>query len=92
MEISVAQKCGDDPLAFDIVIRDGKGESRYSVTMARETHDRLASGHTAEDVVEAAFKFLLDREPKESILMRFDITVVERYFPEFDQELPRYLR
>jgi hypothetical protein len=92
MEISVAQKSGDDPLAFDIVIRDGKGESRYSVTMARETLDRLASGHKAEDIVEAAFKFLLDREPKESILKRFDINVIARYFPEFEQELPKYLR
>jgi hypothetical protein len=34
---------------------------------------------------------LLDREPKESILRRFDVTVISRYFPEFEQELPHYL-
>jgi hypothetical protein len=42
-------------------------------------------------VVEAAFRFLLDREPKEAILSRFDITVISRYFPEFERELPGYL-
>ncbi len=37
------------------------------------------------------FGFLLDREPKESILGRFDVTVIARYFPEFERELPNYL-
>ena len=41
--------------------------------------------------IEAAFRFLLDREPKESILGRFDVMVIKRYFPEFERELPRYL-
>jgi hypothetical protein len=34
---------------------------------------------------------LLDREPKESILGSFDVTVISRYFPEFERELPNYL-
>jgi hypothetical protein len=41
--------------------------------------------------VRAAFAFLLDREPKEAILARFDVAVIARYFPEFERELPRYL-
>jgi hypothetical protein len=44
-----------------------------------------------EHCIEAALQFLLDREPQESILRRFDITVISRYFPEFERELPRYL-
>ena len=44
-----------------------------------------------ERCLEAAFRFLLDREPKESILGRFDVTVISRYFPEFERELPHYL-
>ena len=44
-----------------------------------------------EQCVEAAFRFLLDREPKESILRSFDVAVISRYFLEFDQELSRYL-
>ena len=41
--------------------------------------------------VEAAMAFLLDREPKESILGAFDISVIRRYFPEFDEAFPAYL-
>ena len=36
-------------------------------------------------------RFLLDREPKESILSAFDMGVVRRYFPEFDDAFPGYL-
>ena len=62
------------------------------VTMSREMCERLMAGkHTLERCLEAAFRFLLDREPKESILRRFDVTVISRYFIEFEQELPHYL-
>ena len=36
-------------------------------------------------------RFLLDREPKESILSAFDMRVVQRYFPEFEDAFPGYL-
>ena len=90
--IEVRRTGEDDALGFEVVVRGGQGESRHHVTMARETCDRLTGGkHTPERCVEAAFRFLLDREPKESILSRFDVTVISRYFPEFERELPRYL-
>ncbi len=54
---------------FEVVVREGKGETRHHVTMSREMSERLTAGkHTPERHVEAAFRFLLDRGPKESIL------------------------
>ena len=87
------QRIGEgDPLDFEVVVREGEGETRHHVTMSREMCDRLtADKHTPERCLEAAFRFLLDREPKESILGRFDVTVISRYFPEFERELPHYL-
>jgi hypothetical protein len=41
--------------------------------------------------VEAAMRFLLDREPKESILSAFDMRIIRRYFPEFDHAFTGYL-
>ena len=38
--------------------------------------------------VEAAMRFLLDRGPKELIFAAFDIDVIRRYFPEFDDAHP----
>ena len=90
--IEVRRTGEGDPLEFEAVVREGQGETHHHVTMARETCDRLTAGkHTPERCLEAAFRFLLDREPKESILGRFDVTVISRYFPEFERELPRYL-
>ena len=90
--IEVRRIAEDDPFHFEVVVREGGGETRHHVTMSRETCNRLTVGkHTPERCVQAAFHFLLDREPKESILGRFDVTVISRYFPEFDRELPRYL-
>jgi hypothetical protein len=80
-----------DPLGFEVVVSEGGSETRHDVTMARDTLARLAPGHEPEPVIEAAFRFLLDREPKEAILSRFDVTVIGRYFPEFERELGDYL-
>jgi hypothetical protein len=77
---------------FEVVVREGEGETRHHVTMSREMCERLTAGkYTPERCLEAAFRFLLDREPKESILRRFDLTAISRYFPEFEREMPRYL-
>jgi hypothetical protein len=90
--IEVRRTGEDDPLKFEVVVREGNSESRHQVTMARKTCERLTAGkHAPEHCLHAAFRFLLDREPKESILGRFDVNVISRYFPEFEQELPRYL-
>ena len=89
--IEVRRTGENDSLVFDVVVREGKGETRHHVTMSRQMCERLTAGkQTPERCVEAAFRFLLDREPKESILRRFDVTAISRYFPEFEREIPRY--
>ncbi len=90
--IEVRLRTSEDPLAFDVTVRAGKGETCHRVTLSQEDYRRLTAGRcTPEACVEAAFRFLLDREPKELILPRFDLLVIARYFPEFERALPRYL-
>ena len=90
--IEIQRVAEGDPLEFEVVVREGRGETRHHVTMSPEMSERLTAGkHTPERCLEAAFRFLLDREPKESILRRFDAMVISRYFPEFEREMPRYL-
>ena len=56
-------------LDFEVVVHEGEGETRHHVTMSREMCARLMAGkYTPERCLEAAFRFVLDREPKESIL------------------------
>ena len=78
---------------FDVAVRERSSETRHAVTMDGATFTRLAgdSGASPEAFLRAVFAFLLEREPKESILARFDLTVVSRYFPEFEREIRRYL-
>jgi hypothetical protein len=90
--IEVRRTGEGDPLRFEVTVRETGGETRHHVTMTQDACLRLCAGkHTPERCVEAAFRFLLDREPKESILARFDVTAISRYFSEFERELPGYL-
>lgn len=90
--IAVRKTAEGDPATYEIVVSDSKGESRHAVTVSAGDQNRLApGGQSGEKLLEAAFLFLLDRESKESILGRFDITVISRYFPEFEREVGGYL-
>ena len=77
---------------FDVAVRKGAGETRHEVTLKAADLARLGAGVGGAALVEAAFAFLLEREAKEAILARFDLSVISRYFPEFERELPRYLK
>jgi hypothetical protein len=78
---------------FAVAVRDSRGESRHRVTVSDKDAARLAKlGADPAAGVRAAMLFLLDREPKESILGTFDIDVIRRYFPEFDAAFPAYLQ
>jgi hypothetical protein len=74
------------------VIVDGTVETRHRVHMAPEYYRKLCGGTvTHEWVLIQAFRFLLEREPNTSILAEFDLPVIGRYFPEFEQDMERRL-
>ncbi len=94
MSVTVTRTATQPRLEFAVEVRDGRGSSRHIVSadpdlVARLVADRRISN---EGFVEAVFEFLLEREPKDSILSRFDVSVVSRYFPEFEAEIGTYLR
>lgn len=78
---------------FVVTVADGEDQTTHRVTVPAEFADRLVgqAGSTAE-LVRLSFAFLLEREPKESILREFDITVIGRYFPEYEDEIRDRLR
>ena len=90
--IEVKRLSDGDSLTFEVIISEGKSETRHDVTITQATYERLTgSKYAPERCVEAAIQFLLDREPKESILGHFDLTLISRYFPDFEENLPHYL-
>ena len=90
--IEVSQLSGGEILSFRVVIRDTDGHTQHEVTLRESSWQRLGGGAGATDFVDAVFRFLLDREPKEAILGRFDVSVIPRYFPDFEQRIADYLR
>jgi hypothetical protein len=84
--------CRGSGFTFDVIVHDLRGESRHRVTIEANEAERWAKlGAAPSRCVEAVMRFLLDREPKESILSTFDTNVVRRYFPGFDDAFPSYL-
>jgi len=52
---------------------------------------KLTAGKiTVEQLVKKSFEFLLERESNTSILRSFDLSVIARYFPEYEREISRY--
>lgn len=91
MEIVVNRVTDTYPLKFDVEVIEERSSSKHEVTLKENTYQSLKSAKTTpEQVIKAAFQFLLDREPKEAILHSFDVEVISRYFPEFPRRLPDY--
>jgi len=90
--IEITTRSEGDPMAFDVAVSGGDGRTEHRVTMDRPTFERLGGGAAEpSELIDAAFRFLLDREPKEAIMAQFDVRVIARYFPEFEAALPDYI-
>jgi hypothetical protein len=70
---------------YRVNVEQGKTQTTHEVTVTPEDVARYAPGSTPERLLEASFEFLLEREPASSILSRFELPIVERYFPEYAQ-------
>jgi hypothetical protein len=77
--------------AYSVRVEEGASATTHVVTVWPSDLERYAPDAEPEQLVEASFRFLLTREPKESILRRFDLAVVERYFPEFPSRIAEFL-
>ena len=71
---------GDDPAA-----------TRHEVSVDRPTLDDLAPGASPEELVRASFAFLLEREPRESIMRSFELPIIGRFFGDYPDEMRRRL-
>ena len=68
---------------YYVTVDEGATSTGHVVTVWPSDVARYAPDATPEELLEASFQFLLEREPKESILRRFELPVIERYFPDF---------
>ncbi len=95
-EARIQVACAATPAGWRCAVEvdDGRTAGRHEVIVAADDAERLAVARGQADVerlVYETFDFLLDREPRSSILDWFDLTAVEGYFPGFDAEMAHRL-
>ena len=72
---------------------EGASATVHSVTVTPEYSEKLTGGRaSAETLIKKSFEFLLERESNTSILRAFDLTVIQRYFPEYEHTMVSALR
>jgi hypothetical protein len=77
---------------YRVRVIEGGSETSHIVTLQPGDHQRLTGGKARpEELIERSFEFLLEREPKESILARFDLPVIARYFQEYERDIKHRL-
>ena len=81
-----------DQFKFRVRVTEAGSETTHDVTVSPGDYAKLAGEKVQpEELVRRSFEFLLEREPKESILTRFDLSMISRYFPEYEVEIKRRL-
>ena len=74
--------------ACAVAVEQDGGRSEYRVSVSPADIDRWGSGGDrphVEELVRRSFEFLLEREPPSAILTEFELSVIPRYFPEYDR-------
>lgn len=76
---------------YRVTIEQGGDKTTHEVGVSPLERAKYGGKATVERLVEASFEFLLEREPKESILRSFNLSDIEHYFPEYPKQIRRLL-
>lgn len=78
--------------AFRVQVKEGATQTTHDVTATTADLEQYGGGASPERLIAASFEFLLEQEPKESILSAFALPVIERYFPAYPNEIRKRLQ
>jgi hypothetical protein len=88
--IDVACSPGATGWTCEVRVTEGGSATGHRVTVSSTDLARLDPGAAdPADLVRRSFVFLLEREPKESILAAFELPVIGRYFPGWEKWIRR---
>lgn len=77
---------------YMVTIKEENNSSEHLVTLDDEYYRELTDEKISKDtLIKRSFEFLLKREPKESILSKFDLRIINNYFPEYENEIKNNL-
>ena len=66
--------------------------TKHIVILTNEYHDSLTKKKISKKkLLEYSFQFLMKREPNTSILSFFELNIISKYFPEYEEEIKKVL-
>ena len=75
---------------YEVTVQS-KTLTTHLVTLSDEVHKNLTNEKvTKEELLDFSFKFLLDREPNTSIMSSFELTVISRYFSDYEKSVKKW--
>ena len=87
MSISIKKRTDD---IFQVTVADSMTTTHEVTVNYQSLTDLTDDKVTKEQLLEFSFNFLLDREPNTSILSKFDINVISKYFSDYRDEVKRW--
>ncbi len=86
--MTTVQSQGAD--AYHVTVQEGSSSTEHTVDLDDGYYRKLArADESQEELIRRSFEFLLQREPKESILARFHLSEIGRYFSDYEQTVGR---
>lgn len=80
-QIDVRHQGGD---SYQVEVSQEGQTSTHRVTVSPgEVEEYGGAGTEPEELLSESFRFLLEREPQSAILSRFELSTIERYFPDY---------
>ena len=87
MSVSIKKRTDD---VFQVTVADSVTTTHEVTDNDQSLTDLTDDKVTKEQLLEFSFNFLLDREPNTSILSKFDINVISKYFSDYRDEVKRW--
>lgn len=73
---------------FLVIVDERGSKTEHNVQLDDEYYQKLTRGKISEEeLIKKSFRFLLERESKESILSRFNLKIIKNYFPKYEEEI-----
>ena len=89
MELLITELSKDK---FEITVKADQ-LTKHIVSVTDQMLLKLTNNKTSkEELLNFSFNFFLEREPNTSILSKFDITVISKYFPEYISKVENYCK
>lgn len=86
--IVVTQLIDDDSADYVFEVDLSLPGRLYKVTCSEEYYQKLTNRKIdAAELVRRSFAFLLEHEPPEAIMQEFDLPLIGRYFPAYEQTI-----